>query len=789
MVALQAERNLTEDNPSFTEAVQIYQARMYAFSVPATPAVISIGTSLKLGDVNANKASMFLAQAQNASTSTSNSGWEYATGVQSWSGSEGKVLNSSSIFCPAGCTFWAVIVVQTGSSITFDYSLTREKSVLPLYARVTDVAVAGNKNCYIYNVPASSKSLAVYLRPFGGNALVAANPVNCPADPANFAFASMNGSYSAKNSLFTISPSERTAVGDYCVCVFPQSSAGTFVYELIIKMEDWTKRGTFLLDSSVARTMGAEKDELLVFEADFNGITTGLSYTLTLTKGSADFYEYYCSYDGTVAPWVNSSCVMTAVSLNSSVVVPTASTKLEKAVDLSRSSCTGTGLRCGYMLGIYGKNSTRLTISAEDATRKVQSIDETTPFFGRVETGETLSYTFGVSDSSLANLTVSLSLHMGVVNMTVEKLDGSNAAVKNGSGRYTESVTFASSTDGALNGNYRINVTGKTPATFTLAYTTATTLASPVALFNGVTQRTTLGSVAATFAFGVSIKTTLKDDLLVQFVPVAGAFNVQVAGRNLGYCSAEQCNASGMATNSSDLLVCPENVSESYEGEYTVKVSRWNVSDLSTVHVFDIKYVTGLQTIRMFDDFAENATLAANESAYYKYYVSDLEDNVKITLAPRNGTAQLLVSTNSSNKLPSISDRDYSLICTASNSVSIPVSQSLALDPACGALGSLDSACAIYMRVLCLSSQCNYSLTASVPETPVPEPFYEGLSTLTLICIIVGGVVALVVVVAIICCCCCKKKAEITEFAKPLRSEQKELKDLSGGELKNLDQD
>lgn len=697
----------------FSSTLATSESALFTFHVPSDPTIRSVSITLTLGTLNTTKVRMFVVISNEASVvpSSSNS----IRVVPSWLGLSARVYDSdgANLFC-IGCTFRILVTSEVNTNYILSshtskgFTIIKERSI-----DVYEIIKRDERNCYRYNVKSPEDSLEIYLNAYSGNPNIYANPLTLPSDMTEFKFQSKG----EINEILSITSEQRGRVnaltGNYYICVFGEAASS---YNLMIYSETPNTENRIPIYSALTRTMSVKENKRVIFEFKIEKKElTSITFTLTSISGNADLYIKQCKYDIDIFGEDINRCNLPKEEFDSPGVMRSTSTSSvdSLSIEFNPSSCSGKNIRCSYLIVVYGVEDSHFSLSLL-ADRKVEvPLAEGIPSSDSVGLHQYSYFSFIVNDPQTTNVKIQLTSLSGDSDLLVSRNSPFCDVTKAEKMSSQESllpdiVTFTKEKDGLLNSTYHISVFGFTVSAFTITYSTTnpSNLPSSILLLDGRPQFTSLNDsdTSALFRFQIYFPHNMPKDIRVFLFPLSGRYNVYAGVDYIPTATNFSWQAQEL---DSSIYIGTADHNYRSSGTYYLLVLKAQSENL-TPHLFSVKYTTGNYIASIMEGFPEIGNLTKNDFAYYKYYVTNFDGKITVSLTPFSGDPDLFISINSSRQMPTVADADYFSTTIGIDTIDIPLEEVMKKNKECHNLEKRE--CGIYIGVKCYSNDCSYSL-------------------------------------------------------------------------------
>lgn len=693
------------------------ECKIFQFHVGDDPSIRSISLSLSLGTLNKTMVRMYASVTEDITTVINNE--KSLTVLPSWLGLSAKIYDDqSSLFC-INCTIKAIVISQVDTSYTLSFHTSKGFTIISESGMdIYELVRRGDRDCYQFPVKNAVESLEIYLGVFSGNPNLYVEPGRLPSDMTEFKFFSK----SDMNEILTITAEQRERmglpIGYYYICVYGESPSS---YNLMVYMSNPKKETKIPITSGITRTMHVKENKFLLFENTVEiKQKSNFTFTLTSLKGNADLYVKFCRYFYNLQGEKINDCTLTPSDFNSSDVAKSVETTSVDSITLSFDPILWSNERitCIYLIAVYGVSDSHFSLRVLSNKLVEVPLADGVAIMESVGLHEYSYFSFVINDPRVSNVQIQLTSLSGDADLYVSRENpfcDANSAEKGSSQEsfLPDTIFFTKEKDGYLNTTYHVSVYGFTISTFTIIYSgnLPSTLPASIQLIDGRPQLGSLNALDSCipYKFEVQFPNGSQHDIRISLIQTAGTYRIYA-----GWNYIPTMNNYTWSAQDPDTTITIKTTDPSYkqDGTYHVLVTKFSNDD-NSLHLFSIKYSTGIYTASIMEGYPESGKLDRNDYAYYKYYITELTGTITVTVTAISGDPDLFISLRPTNKMPSQIESDYLSVAYGADSIEIPAEEIMKKNIHCqpGRFSAVE--CGIYIGITCRYFECTYTLQVS----------------------------------------------------------------------------
>jgi len=719
------EEYIIEDGERAADYIREGENRLYSFNIPDDKEITSITTELYIGTINSSNVRMFVAPAKDKDTTPSSSNTIRV--FYSWLGLTAIAHEGTKDFCKK-CAYKVLISSKIDTGFVLTYRTNKGVTeILDTGIDLYDSIGMDGKKCYEYNIKNETDNiLSIYVKYYSGFGTLQVNPLRLPSKDKDFAF--IAGEFN--DVILSITSEDRKRVkatkGKYYLCV---SSIYYASYNLMVLLQDPKENKKFPIHSGIARTMIVKKGELVLFEYFLKDKhKLDIDFFLISSTGNADLYVKYCIYTINTYGDITNNCELDINRFDKDDIMKSTSSESVDYIttNFDPSMCKGKNVKCSYLIGVLGVVDSRFSLSVFTTDDVEVPLIEGVPIFGTVDNWEFSKFSFIIKDPQATAVKIQLTSLSGDADLSVKReRDGLyKGSFKSSSA--VDSVEFTKEKDKELESVYHVEVFGHTVATFTLVYhvTSPQRAESHIDLYDGFPHSNVFyrNDYKEIYRFGVSFSEEFKRDIRIFLLPITGQYNVFVG---VNYIPKANNYTWNLPENSNSFLISNKDSKYKREGIYYILVEKMYNNDVSP-HAYAVKFVTGQYATTLFEGLPEIGSLVKDDIAYYKFFISNMTNDITVSVMPLSGDPNLYISINSSNQLPSTKNYDFVSSLIGADSITIPAKTIKEKNKHCAEGYYVGANCGVYIAVVCATEMCTYSLQLG-GGTKVAQRVIEGV--------------------------------------------------------------
>jgi len=717
---LSEELEITNDIP-ISGNLKASESRIFMVRIPDDNEINSFSVIANLGTTNTSMVRLLMrpARTENDFPSTSFS----FSGIPVWLGVGLRLYESDPKYFCRNCTFR--IILSSAVETTFLISFRAIKGITKIkesWYDTYDLVKGGEKNCYEYNVKDPKETLEISLNTYSGNPDIYVHPREIPKTLEQFTFKSTGD----LDEIMSISSEQRNSLnaptGIYYVCVYGSFPAS---YNLMIYTSTYQITQKIPIQSGLTRTMHVKQDEMLTFEYVMKEqtINTNISISLKSLTGNADLYIKYCkSPIGAMGKEIE-PCEITKNDMTSTTILKSVQTSSvdEIKTQFRPMDCKGDGIKCVYLIGVYGVMDTRFSLSVFGEDQLESPLVEGVPVFGHVGLYQFTHYVFSITDPDTQSIRVQLTSMSGDADLYISRINPMCGCLlaersSNLDNFLQDAISFTKEKDGSLNQTYHISVHGYTDSRFSIYYTTTTEKSKipEVWLYDGQPQMGTINIAGKQNAILYKFATSFDIEDLHPIKLILSDINGQYAIFIGADYQPTRTNYTWFFDTSyqTSLNIFANDPHYRRKAIYYVLVEH-NPNIENRGNSFMIKYLSGSFITDIQESIPEMNNMTRNEFLYYRYQVTNNTAPITVTVTPLSGDPDLYISLDEKNKRPTKELADLISTSFGADSITVESSEFFTKNPVCVSSGYSSSKCGLYIGVTCASNQCSFSLTVN----------------------------------------------------------------------------